>query len=228
MRSGARRMKDIFEKIIAYLPSYLLALAAAFSGPKTFIGKRQLDTETEWVNALTFLGISTVLVSFGDLALNANAEDLWKLVVSKLILVLLMVAFGAVSVRFSWWLVGGKAPTRSFFIIYAYIAGVLLIIISVANLLALGVLKQLDPTTFAKIAARQSIKEGVDQTALAISLTIGVAGFLTAEIWGLIAWGAYRILTGNGKFRSAVAFVISSILAVPQILAAFFLARVFV
>jgi hypothetical protein len=219
-------MKDIIEKIIAYVPGYLLALAAAFSGPKTFIAKRQLDTETEWVNALTFLGISTVLVAFAQLAPNANAEKPWKLVASELIIILLMVAYGAASVRFSWWLVGGKAQARSFFIIYAYISGVLLIIISVINLLALGVFKVFDPATFAKMTAHQSIKGSVDQASLMIFIAIIGAGFLIAEIWGFIAWGSYRVLCGKGRFRSAVAFVISSILAVPQIFAAFFLQSV--
>src|SRR5262245_55572656 len=104
-------MKDIFEKIINYIPSYLVALAAVFSAPKTFIGKLQLDTESEWLNALIFLGISTVLVSFLDLVVHPSA-DVWRVVISKLITVLLMVAYGAVTVRFSWWLVGGNAAAR--------------------------------------------------------------------------------------------------------------------
>jgi hypothetical protein len=48
-------MKEVLEKILAYLPNYLTDFGAVFSGPKTFIAKKRMDADDEWVNALGYL-----------------------------------------------------------------------------------------------------------------------------------------------------------------------------
>jgi hypothetical protein len=61
--SPQTQIKDLFDSILKYTSHYLLTFARLFSGPKKFIARQQLDSETERNNVLVFLAISTVLSS---------------------------------------------------------------------------------------------------------------------------------------------------------------------
>jgi len=178
-------LKDLFDNILKYPPQYLLTFANIFLGPKKFIAGRQLDSETEWMNALAFLTVSTVLSSIVLVLFLAPSESsvVWsgvvKLVLQILVLQLLFVGLGALFIRFSWWLVGGKAAARSFFVLCTYLISGLTIIVSVFVALA----KELMP--------------------------------FAAIIWAVSFWGAFRSLTGSSKLRSFFAFMIFATLFSP-------------
>ena len=47
-----------------------------------------------------------------------------------------------------------------------------------------------------------------------LALSILLLGILCINIWGFVFWGVFRMLNNTGRFRSALAMVISSLLYV--------------
>jgi len=54
-------MKDLLEKILAYLPVYIPDLIQLVSGPKRFVAERNRGQEGDAMKAFTFLGISLAI-----------------------------------------------------------------------------------------------------------------------------------------------------------------------
>ena len=216
-------MKDLIEKILDYLPRYLLVFGVVFSGPKKFIAERRLNAEEEWGNALLFLAISATLVAIVATLTQAAGKDLWSQVAGTALGLLIAVTLGATSVRISWWLVGGRADAQSFFITYAYTFGVVIIIFVAFQVLGVGVFKMLDPDLHAKALKKQATEsELTSSTVYLVVLAINIVGFLVVSLWGFIAWGAYRQLNGLSKFRSSLALMIQGVLSIPIAAAVFF------
>jgi hypothetical protein len=228
--SGEREMKDLFFTILHYGPFYLSSFAALFSGPKKFIaGRLQKNTETEWINALVFLAISIVLVTLLQIwIIDPTRRDLWTDLGKSEILNVFITACGVVVVRFSWWLVGGKADAKSFFITYAYAAAGLLIILGVFQVLGAGIFKWQDPELFPKVIAAMNTMSQLppdwyEHSSFHIFVLIMVAGLVSALIWFVLVWGVFRHLTGLSKFRSSGAFTISFLLTIPLFALAYFI-----
>lgn len=216
-------MKELIEKILNYMPGYMLIFGSVFSGPKTFIATRQLNTENEWADALIFLAISSALVAVMQFLVQPG-KDLWAEVGGEAILVVIAVTLGATVLRISWWLVGGRASAQSFFITYAYSFGVIILILSAVQVLGIGVFKALAPDLYAKFLVKQATSsELTDSTVFRVVLAINVIGFLFASFWGFIAWGAYRQLNELTQTRSFYAAMIAGILSLPISVAVGFL-----
>jgi hypothetical protein len=225
MTGGRKSMKEFLEKILVSIPNYLLVFGAVFSGPKKFIAERRMNAIEEWVDALVFLAISSALTVLTGTLVQASGRDLWTALGRYALLVLFAVSLSAVTIRIAWWLVGGRASVVSIFIAYAYTCGVALVLFSVFDLLADGILKALDPNLYAKIIAKQaSLSKATESTAWWVSIAIFGIGFAFVDIWGFIAWGAFRQLNGLTKTRSFFAFMISTILLLPVTAAVYFVA----
>ena len=54
-------MKEVLEKILAYLPVYIPDLTQLVSGPKHFVAERNRGQEGDAMKAFTFLGISMAI-----------------------------------------------------------------------------------------------------------------------------------------------------------------------
>ena len=218
--------RNLFDKILNYALNYLSALAALFSGPKKFIAARLQNTESEWIDALIFLAITILLMSLVLIWNNPAGHNAWAVSAKNELVTIFLTACGAVSVRFSWWLVGGKADAKSFFIAYAYATAGALIILAVFQILAVGFLKWQDPELFGKVAGKPGAwpePEWLEHTSYIVSGWINMLGLVSGIFWYVFTWGAFRRLTGASKFRSCVAFTINLLLTVPAAVLAFFL-----
>ena len=64
---------------------------------------------------------------------------------------LIAVSLSAIALRLSWRIVGGKAPTRSFFVTYAYYFGVIIVLFVLVILLSEGIFKLFNPEQYREI-----------------------------------------------------------------------------
>ena len=216
--------RNLFDKILNCAPNYFSALAALFSGPKKFIAARLLNTESEWIDALVFLAIT---ISLTSLVLNyPTGHNTWAVLAKNELVTIFLTACGVVALRFSWWLVGGKADAKSFFIAYAYATAGSLIFLAVFQLLAIGFLRLQDPELFARIAKNPWAwpePEWYEHTSYVIFGWMNMLAVVSAIFWFLLTWGVFRRLTGASKFRSCAAFAINLLLTVPAAVVSFFL-----
>ncbi len=209
-------MKELIEKILAYLPQYLTNFGSLFVGPKRFIGQRNTAAEDSFGESLLFLGISLILVIIMTAPLLPPGKDLWTYVGANAVIYLLTVSLSAIALRLAWRVVGGKTTIRSFFVTYAYFFGVLIVIYTLFILLGEGVFKVFEPELYAKVIQaklnKQEIPDVSGSTVFWVSFGILIMGWVFLSVWGLVAWGAYRELNGLSKWRSFFAFTIMSIL----------------
>src|SRR6266436_3481629 len=224
-------MKDLFEQILKYLPHYLTEFGAAFSGPKSFIAtKLSTDEGDAFGEALLFLGISLTLVLLMYTPLLPAGKDFWSFAIPYYVSYIIEIPLAAMAIRAAWWIVGGRAPARPFFIAYAYYVGVASVLIGAIELVASGFFKTFDPQLYQEYSGSfekpQSMEDWVQSHAdllhryaqSYVTLTAAVIsglGTLIIVIWGLIGWGAYRQLNGLSKLRSLVALIVSRFLFVP-------------
>ena len=70
-------MKDLIDKILTYLPQYLMDFGSAFSGPKSFIAQKHVEGDGAFKDALVFIGVSVVLVVLMNFPLQLDGKDIW-------------------------------------------------------------------------------------------------------------------------------------------------------
>ena len=227
-------MKDLFEQILKYLPHYLTEFGAVFSGPKSFIlTKVRADASDAFGEALLFLGISLTLVLLMYMPLLPAGKDFWNFAIPYYVSYIIEIPLAAMVIRTAWWIVGGRAPARPFFIAYAYYVGVASVLIGAMDLVASGFFKTFDPKLYQEysdaLQKPQSMEDWVQSHTdllhryaqsyvTSTAAVIEGLGTLIIVVWGLIGWGAYRQLNGLSKLRSLVALIISWFLFIPVVL----------
>jgi len=60
-------MKELLEKILTYLPRYLMEFGSLVSGPKRFMAQKNTTEEDTFVQSLIFLGLRCGKVDIGTL-----------------------------------------------------------------------------------------------------------------------------------------------------------------
>jgi len=217
-------MKDIIEKILAYLPHYFVELGQVCAGPKRFIAGRDVNSEEIFAASLVFLAISMVLGILIQTPFNPPNKDLWIGFGWTAVETMFDVTSGALAVYFGWWIVGGRARPRGFFTSYSYFSGASYVIFPVFSLVALSIVKVLEPERFEKISQRRPGSEqfkmmvdpvfsasviGEPSTTLYVAYAIVWAAILLWLVWFIVAWGAFRTLSGRSKIRSFFAFLLA-------------------
>jgi hypothetical protein len=222
-------MKDLLDQILKYLPLYLTEFGAAFSGPKSFIGtKLSTDAGDTFGEALLFLGTSLALVLLMYTPLLPAGKDFWSVAIPYFVSYMLELPLAAMVIRSAWWIVGGRAPAQTFFITYAYYAGVGIVLLSAVDLVCTGLFKTFDPQLYQEVSESaqksQSVQDWIQSGLLhrysqsyatfSAAIIEGL-GYFVLFIWGLIGWGAYRQLNGLSKLRSFTALIVSWVLFLP-------------
>ena len=106
----------------------------------------------------------------------------------------------ATVIRAAWWIVGGRAPARLFYITYAYFFGVEILVMGTIYLLSMGFFKVFEPGLYRQfLAASQNPQSMPDLSASPIPL-IALGIFLSGYIIGsssaglpigsLMCWGS--------------------------------------
>jgi len=212
-------MKDLLEKILMYLPQYLMDFGLLLSAPKKFISSKYLKSEETFVQSLLFLGVSLVLVVVMTAPFLFPGRDLWAHVGTVAIGFSLGVCLYAIALRLAWWIVGGKSAVRSFFVIYAYYFGVGMVLLTLFRLLGEGVFKVFAPELHTRVLeawlTRKPIPDVSGNSVVLISTLVFMSGFVIVFAWGIVGWGAYKELNALSRTRSFVALLIALVLAIP-------------
>jgi hypothetical protein len=201
----------------------------AFSGPKGFIATK-VDTNAgdAFGEALLFVGTSLALVLLMNTPLLPAGKEFWSVAIPYFVSCMLKLPLAALAIRSAWWIVGGRAPARSFFITYAYYAGVGIVLLSAVDLVAAGLFKTFDPQLYREYSEAVQKSRSMEDlfqsgyfhrfsesnTVLSAIIVSGL-GYFVLFVWGLIGWGAYRQLNGLSKLRSFAALIVSWVLLIP-------------
>src|SRR5262245_19771299 len=117
--AGAGDMKELLEKIVAYLPNYFLDCGRLISGPKEFVASKELNPDDAFSSALMFAAI-TVTVSFIVHLPFVGMEDMWLKLAIFFILGCVAVSLTALCIIIGWRVVGWRGSPRQIFIITIY------------------------------------------------------------------------------------------------------------
>jgi hypothetical protein len=238
-------MKDLIERLLKFIPDYLMEFIQAFSGPKKFIAKTNFTDDKSYEQALLFLGISLVLGLFLMNFIRVGDEDYWEYLGRSAIITIILIGLGTGIIFFSWKCVGGSANFKKYFITHCYFNSVILMIITLFMLIYSGILKTLTPELYKFMSTNQPLpfSDGISEAymfffqkqkeagadidfmgmVLLISSGCLLIGHIIACIWFYIAWGAFRELNQSTKFRSFLAALFAGILSIPFYLFAFFI-----
>lgn len=219
-------MNDLIKLVFAQIPKYLVNFFKLVSGPKRFVRKKNVYNDKSLTEALTFLAVSFVITLILKTPLIPSDVNFWQYIATVGLLTLIEMALLATALRFSWELVGGRAPFGRFLITFCYYYAVSLIGLQVFTILAYGFAKVWDPGLYAvlieaykdkgfrntnlgeyvaKAAASGDIRKLLPLAAVSLMMWLGMAALLA---WTIAGWGAYRELTTLAKKKSVWAGVI--------------------
>jgi hypothetical protein len=230
-------MKDIIEKILAYLPQYFVELGAVCTTPKRFIAERDVNSDETFAAALLFLAISLVLQTLILAPLNLSGRDLWTELGSVAVVTMMDVTLGALAIYIGWWIVGGRARAKGFFTSFSYFSGAVMVVGAGLILLEWSIVKLFDPERFEKVFVRrhgsEQIKMMFDSEYAAriigepsvtwyVAVGLHWAFILLFLGWIIVAWGAFRKLSGLSKIRSFFAFLFAAVFSLVGIYAVIF------
>jgi hypothetical protein len=199
---------------------YLGDLLQLVSGPKRFLIDRT-SRETCTADAVTFGFVTYGLANAVMLTLPRGT-----FAVTELLFDLGQLIIAGLATYAAWRIVGASVPIHPFLAIHVYIASVIRAAVAVTTLSLLGTLSLGDPQflrdTIELVNSGEIIgrmiadpDQFLEQRAwIAASVLVGVAvGAMV--LWFVIAWGAYRHLTGASRLRSVFALVLFGALCVP-------------
>ena len=223
-------MSEWIERELVYLPKYIENFGSLLAGPKRFIAREISNADETLAQSLRFLGISLVLFTVMQTPTRPSEYEFWTHLGLIGITCLAVVSLTAIALRFSWWVVGGRATIRIFFVTYSYLLAVVLVLSGFSRLLSLGFLKVFDPDLYAQLqllkgqqlvqSLGDALSEGVT---LWVTIIIFAVGLLCCSVWSFLCWGAYRELNDLSKFRSFFAFMIMGILSLVIVPAVHFI-----
>ena len=225
--------------ILEYLPKYLADFGSLVSGPKRFLAIRNPSADDTYHESLVFFASSVFLVVVITVPLRPTGEAFSLYLGRQIVTSLLAVSLYAIALRLAWRMVGGKATVRSFFVTYAYLFGVIGVIVTLFCLLGEGVFRVFEPDLYARVIqlqqetgkivlpldVRSEIPGYLDSSIPTVSFLLLVAGFLLSSVWSVFAWGAFRRLNGLSKLRSSIAMMIMGPLGWGTTAIVFFVSR---
>jgi hypothetical protein len=222
-------MKDLLEKILGYLPSYLGDLVQLVTRPKRFIAERNTGRKGDLLKALTFLGIS-LSVCFILQAPLLLEKDFWTDAGSNGIVFLIATTVLSGVLHIAWKVVGVKLDFQRILITLSYYSAVIALCLVVTSLCQLGILRIFDPRLYNLLLQTGGTvdwraffqAEPLSSAPFVFSLILLFTGFTATLIWAIVGWGAYRELGQTTKIRSIEALFLTALLSLP-VLTAFFL-----
>jgi len=233
-------MKELLEKIVAFLPNYLLDFGQLLSGPKTFIASKLQSSDEQFVPALIFAAITCVLF-FVVFSQFMGGGDLWAKLATFFIWSCIGICLTALSVIVAWRVVGWKAPPRETFVVVIYYNAAMSVIVAIFTLVAFGMWKVFIPEVYAIVVDtirtgefdyREKLEDLVrgwsgSIYALLIPVILGqfllIFGYILQYIWFALGWGAFRQMNGFARWHSGLAFVITLLLNLPATAVVFFI-----
>ncbi len=200
-------------RCVQYASDYSLVL----SHPKRFNDYRAANISGSIPRASYFLAVSLALaIVLSPLLLPPEAFQ-WKFAAAYVVLDLLAFVVSALALRASWFFVGGRAPLKNLYLIFAYHYGVLVVWSTFVVWVFDIVVRIFDPGIYSALYnpdGTAGANSEMGSPVYLAALLIMYAGFLGMFAWLIVGWGAYRKLNGLSRRRSIFAFLIANALAV--------------
>lgn len=208
-------MKEILERILKQLPSFLPDLGRLLTGPKRAIVAWVEEAKGDLSRPLVFVGVAIGVGFVLQLPLLKKEHEFMATAASMgLFKLVALLAFASI-IHLLFRIVGGRAAFSSSFAAYLYLASPLYMALVLLDMASQGVVRAFDPTLagatridplyfvshperareFAAAAPQLALAFGV----LTYAKLFAVLGWFTA------CWGAFRQLHGVKRWRSGVA-----------------------
>jgi len=208
-------MKEILERILKQLPSFLPDLGRLLTGPKRAIVRWVEEAKGDLGRPLVFVGVAIGIGFVLQLPLLGKEHEFMATAASMgLFKLVALIAFATI-IHPLFRIVGGRAPFASSFAAYLYLASPLYLALVLLDLGSQGVVRAFDPTLaiatrvdplyFVSHAERaREFAAAAPQLALAYSL-LTYAKLLVVLGWFTACWGAFGQLHGVKRWRSSLA-----------------------
>ncbi len=208
-------MKDLLERVLKQLPSYLPDLVSLVTGPKTAI-RRWIEEEAgDLTRPLIFVGVSVAIGFLLQLPQLGKEADFTTLVASMAVFKILALLLFAAIIHVLFKLLRGRASFDATFSAYLYIVSPLYLVLVIVETATLGVLRAYDPAVgvaerinpsqlLADSERMQAFTDAAPGLALAYGLLISVRVFVVFG-WFIACWGALTKVHAVARWRSALA-----------------------
>ncbi len=217
-------MKDLYEKLIGLIPTYLDNFFGLISGPKHFVAESAFAKEPAMEKALVFFAVSFVMSWILSIPLNRN-DPFLELGSDAIFALIYVLAYG-VALYAAWSIVGGRSGFRKLMTIYFYYTAILKLIFSLVFLSMMGAMRMVDPTLYRDIF--DAVYSGnlakfllnneellLKNTGYQLSVIVLFIGFSVMLAWIFIGWGAYRELNQLSRLRSTLAGLLFILFCFP-------------
>lgn len=219
-------MKEIIDAALVQIPRYFTDLLDVSMGPKRFV-VRQCANETEPVNeAFTFLGITLLADLLLQLPLVPAKENLLLKLATFAVTGGLMLLATLAALRIAWMVVGGTANMKRLFVCTAYLLAPMLFIMVAFFLVGDVMFRIINPEGYQLLRINPFAElpdSAIEKGGFFVCMVFLVLGLAAGYAWFFVAWGAYRILNGVSRFRSAIAFFIYNLISIPLMVVGVFL-----
>jgi hypothetical protein len=217
-------VKDLLERILKQLPRYLPDLASLVTSPKSAILSWVGEAAGDLTRPLTFVGVSVAIGFLLQLPQLGKEDAFTTLVASMAVFKVLALVMFAAIIQLVFRMVGGHASFAATFSAYLYIVSPLYIAGVILEIARLGILRAYDPAI--AVAVRLDPDHLVANTerwqtfhaaapGLALVYVILTLATIFAVLgWFVACWGALRHLHSIGRWRSALAGVVTLVAGV--------------
>lgn len=217
-------MKDLFEKLIGLIPTYLDDLFSLLSGPKSFIAERIADNEPVMEKALVFLAVSFFISWI--LKISLIRGDPFLELGSDAIFVLIYVSAYGGALYSAWRIIGGRSEFKKVLTINFYYSGILKLMMSFVFLGMMGAIRISDPALYKDIFDSaysggiatfliNNKQQLLQNTGYRLSIMVQFVGFSAMLAWIFIGWGAYRELNQLSRLQSFAAGLLFILFCLP-------------
>ena len=214
VRAFIKPMKELIAKLMEEIPAYGRRFIDLLTNPKRFVAQLDLESETVLQEALTFLAVTFGLSFIAQLPLIAQGQNKEVLFGVSAVLTAMGFVLNLLVLALSWKIVGGHIALRKVVVYSCYFGSVSTVIALACTLMGVAIFKGFDPAMASQVfggVAPDSVDLMKSTGYLSFLGMFGI-GLLLVFVWLFCVWGAYRELTGVGRLRSGIAFVIFVVL----------------
>jgi hypothetical protein len=217
-------VKDLLERILKLLPGYLPDLASLVTRPKTSILRWVSEAAGDLTRPLTFVGVSVAIGFLLQLPQLGKEDTFTTLVASMAVFKVLALVMFAAIIQLVFRIVRGHASFAATFSAYLYIVSPLYIAGVILEIARLGILRVYDPAIAVAVrvdpdyllanAERWRTFQAAAPSLAIVYFLLSLAWIFAVLGWFVACWGAFRHLHSIGRWRSALAGVVTLVAGV--------------
>lgn len=207
-------MKDLLERVLKQLPSYLPDLVVLVTGPKTAIMGWVREASGDLTRPLIFVSVSVAIGFLIQLPQLSKEADFASLVASMAVFKVIALMLVAAIIHLLFRVAGGQASFAATFSAYLYIVSPLYLAMVILDTAGIGILHDYSPAVsaaarlepnyiFAESARLREFTNAAPELAVAYQL-LNIVAIIAFGGWYIACWGAFRQLHAVTRWRSTL------------------------